>query len=65
VHSLTRLPSEDKMKLKFLYEYAGHKVGQVVEVEGEEADALLDTGFVEVVEEPKHEKHEKPAKPAK
>jgi len=50
------------MKLKFLFEYAGHKVGEVVEVEGEEADALLDTGFVEVIEEPKPEPKHKPAK---
>ena len=50
------------MKLKFLYEFAGHKAGEVVEVEGEEAEVLLDSGFVEVVEEPKPEKSAKPAK---
>ena len=50
------------MKLKFLYEYAGHKVGQVVEVEEAEAAALLDSGFVEVVAEPKPEPKHKPAK---
>ena len=50
------------MKLKFLYDYAGHKAGDVIEVEGEEAEMLLDSGAVAVIDEPKPAK---PAKPAK